>query len=252
MYWKRIFLLFLVLYLSVQTQAKADKYRVEVQDLNATNQRICRKIMKSISTYDGEFGYYYIPDICTCSKKELAYCLKAINQTYFPYKGSLTKDMYYSYYDKNQENKVWSVDMDVDETRDWIQINQRYSFKVYQLTRKCTNEDMSSKQKAKAIGKFIGHNTRYVRSCPEADSILRKRVGNCLAMSQLYKEMCHKVGIKSCRLVTGYYENKPHAWCTLKINGKQYYSDISFYTSSHKKKFLLFSDLSPKYHIVNY
>ena len=118
------------------------------------------------------------------------------------------------------------------------------SYKI--LARKLCDSLKNDEEKAKAIALWITKNIDYDVKMYEkghfkkqkSSDVLKKRKAICEGYSNLFKDMCDQVGVRSY-VVTGYskagnYEpgdilvREDHAWNAVQINGKWYLVDLTW------------------------
>ena len=101
-------------------------------------------------------------------------------------------------------------------------------------------------EKLRKINTFICENLEYDKKISDRSynvyHALHRKGGVCLVYSMLYYRLAVDAGIP-CRIITGAIEDKkghqtPHCWNAVKYRGKFYHTDLTYYDSSGKSKYL--------------
>ena len=249
---------FLFSLIPLTTFASKPNYEIRYEDLSKKDKLIADKIMKQVRTYNGPAGRVKIEDIAVLKQfDDLKKITHAVNRTYFPYIGKLQISTYYRrhYGNKTKGLFIFSINIDMRKTQAYLRMNEADRKIMKKWVKACTNKKMGKKKKATEIAKYIAKKTKYQSKdsnnvFKEADTLLRKKKGNCRAASRLYIEMCKEAGISTCRFVSGSLRKiyNQHAWNTLVIGGKRYYTDVTLYrTYKDKKTYILAKKLPKKY-----
>ena len=106
--------------------------------------------------------------------------------------------------------------------------------------------DDKRKEKLRKINAFICENLEYDKDITDRSynvyHALHQKYGVCLVYSMLYYRLAVDAGIP-CRIITGAIEDKkgnqtPHCWNVVQYRGKYYHTDLTYYDSSGKSKYL--------------
>ena len=245
-------LLLFIIPISVPAKINNAKYRFEYADLDSYHKTIADNIMKAIHSYNGPDTSTRLKNVTEAKNvNDVKNAVHALNETYFPFYGEVGVELYYYHKSSTNNNVVCSLQINPKQTLRDLSQNEKDRKIMKKWYKKCTKKKWSKKKKTEAIAKYIAKKKYYVSGDKYPDDIFRFGSGNCRAMSELYKEMCQEAGISSCRRVSGYLNRRgnAHAWTTLTIGGKRYYTDPTLYRSAskkNKKKYLLVKKLPKK------
>lgn len=130
-------------------------------------------------------------------------------------------------------------------------------YDVVKLVNKCTTEDMTKKEKIRAIWKWmIGNKWTYTRTNEHiakdwkwyegwtddfAAQLMKNKSGNCFRYAALYGYMVKEATGYDVRVYHGYTGGAsgglvPHGWVTVKISGKWYAFDPDLQKFNAKKE----------------
>lgn len=125
----------------------------------------------------------------------------------------------------------------------------RYAQKLRRITKAAIKACRTQKQKVKAINAYmVKHYTyddRYADASYSFTGLLDHKKGVCKGYAELFRLMCLQAGIRT-ESVTGLATSGPgqqdyelHMWSRSKINGKWYYTDVTFNDAAGSNQFLL-------------
>ena len=125
----------------------------------------------------------------------------------------------------------------------------RYAQKLRRITKAAIKACRTQKQKVKAINAYmVKHYTyddRYADASYSFTGLLDHKKGVCKGYAELFRLMCLQAGIRT-ESVTGLATSGPgqqdyelHMWSRSKINGKWYYTDVTFNDGAGSNQFLL-------------
>ncbi|KRQ85974.1 Transglutaminase-like superfamily protein [Caloramator mitchellensis] len=108
---------------------------------------------------------------------------------------------------------------------------------VNRIVTQIINNNMSERDKVKAIHDYIVNNTKYdyqnflndtiPHESYTAYGVLIKRVGVCQGYAHAMYLLLKEAGIENI-IITGYGKGQPHAWNLVKVDGKYYHVDATF------------------------
>ena len=231
------FLLFFLLFSPCVTHAASGRYIKEYTDLSPKEKRLTNAIYKTMNRDE------YVVYIKTkMNRQECNIVFQAIDATWIPFEGG-TYQFSFLCIDKNKN--VCAIGVYPQRWKKLYQKNKKYQPIINRWTRQCVKRGMTTRQKRDAIGKYLAKKMSYSLKIHSAGKALKKRKGTCSAYAIIYNAMCKRAGIKSVRCCT----SRIHKWNTMKIGGKRYYIDVTFYDTGGKNpKYLHMTKLRGKAH----
>lgn len=125
------------------------------------------------------------------------------------------------------------INYGIREGRGIYDVNENSCLKIYDVAEKITNDDMSDRDRIKAVHDWMVQNIKYdydnyVRdTIPEEsygiDGAMNKGTAVCEGYASTFAFFMHVLGIE-CETVTS--EN--HAWNKVKVDGEYYYIDVTW------------------------